>query len=91
MLRHCAIDQMVVPACTPDLRRCGHSSTAVWPIAIARASDVVGSSDRGGGPALTRTKSGVIGDGGKLVVVRKSAGEVAALSRISAARAAEYQ
>jgi len=33
----------------------------------------------------------VIGDGGKLVVVRKSAGEVAALSRLSAARAAEYK
>ena len=91
VLLHGAIDQVVVSACAPDPRRCGHSSTAVWLVAIARASDVVGSADRGGGPALTRPTAGAIGDGGKIVAVRKAAGEVAARPRRWAARAAEYK
>jgi len=91
MLLYGAIDQVVVPACAPDPRRCGHSSTAVWPVAIARASDVVGSADRGGGPALTRPTAGAIGDGGKIVEVHKAAGEVAARPRRWVARAAEYK
>jgi len=91
MLPYVSIDLVVVPACAPDPRRCGHSSTAVWAVAIARASDVVGSADRGGGPALTRPTAGAIGDGGKFVAVHKAAGEVAARPRRWAARAAEYK
>ena len=91
VLLHCAIDEVVVPACAPDPRRCGHSSTAVWPVAISLASDVAGSADRGGGPALTRPTAGDIGDGGKIAAVRKAAGEVAARPRLWAARAAEYK
>ena len=91
VLLHCAIDQVVVPACTQDPRRCGHSSTAVCPVAIARASHAVRLAERGDGPALARPTAGAIIDGGKIVVVRKSAGEVAARPRLWAARAAEYK
>jgi len=82
---------VVITACAPDPRRCAHSVPAVCPVAIARASEVVGSHDRGGGPALTRPTARAIGVGGKLLVVHKSGGEVFARPRLWAARAAEYK
>ena len=91
VLLHSAIDQVVVPACVQDPRSCGHSSTAVCPVAIARASHVVRSADIGDGPALARQTAGVIIDGGKILVIRKSAGEVGARPRLWAGRAAEYK
>jgi len=86
-----AIDEVVLTAVASDPRRYWPQSTAVWPVAIARARVVVGSADSGGGPAQKRPTAGATGDGGGIVAVRNVVGEFAARRFRWAARAAEYK